>query len=157
MLTREDHISQSVADFVKSRLQSRGYDEPKVRWLDAYPATLQRLSANLIAVGFNFDDDGHEGEMGSDLIVRDYTFEFFVFGLTDTAARNIAQQVKFALQHDPAQTIPLIDVESGDEIDRLIVNSATAQRQVIVEPEPWQEFVWTASGILRDEYYASLA
>lgn len=158
MVTREDLLEQSVMDFARARLQARGYGPPKVEWEESYPHGLKNLDHQIVAAGFNFDDEGAQAEMGSDLMTRLYTIEFFVFGTTATFARNIANALKFALQGDLNGTIPLLDykVSGNPEIDRLIVEGASAHRQVITEPEPWQENVWTTTLHVRDEYFASL-
>jgi hypothetical protein len=48
--------------------------------------------------------------------------------------------------NDPAQP----------EIDVLAVVGVSAERQIIGDPEPFEEFVWTCTAQLEDIYYASL-
>lgn len=158
MISREDLVTQSVQTFARTQIfDVRDYAHDKVEFIEAFPYNLTKMDKNLIATGFNFDDDGTQAEMGSDLKRRVYTVEFWVFGLTNTYARNLANVLKFALDVDG--TIPLLDVAQTPpvEIDRLLVDGVTAHRQIIPSPEPWQEFVWTTQVKVEDFYYASEA
>lgn len=148
-------MTESVRAFARTQIYAvRGYDEDRVSFVDDWPAEGVELTRNLVAAGFNFDDDGALAELGSSLTRRIYTIEFWVFGLTDTYARNLANVLKFALDVDG--TIPLKD-ESGAEIDRLLVDGVTAHRQQAGgDPEPWQQFVWTTQVKIEDTYFASL-
>lgn len=156
MISREDLVTQSVQTFANQQIfDVRHYDRAKVEFVESFPYGLKELDRNLIATGFNFDDDGEQAEMGSDLKRRIYTIEFWVFGVTNTYARNLANVLKFAL--DVQGTIPLIDVAQQPpvEIDRMLVDGVTAHRQIAPNPEPWQEFIWTTQVKVLDEYYAS--
>lgn len=156
MVTREDMIDQSVTDYVRAGLQSRGYDEPDVKIVEAFPYTIEKLDRQLVALGFNFDDEGEQAELGSDLKRRVYTIEFFVFGTTLTWARNLANAIKFACDVDGR--IPLKDVsqDPAPVIDHMLVNGIRTQRQVVPDPEPWQEFVYLTTVEVQDEYFAAL-
>lgn len=159
MITREDLIAQSVFDYVKTQIFTvRGYPSTQVEIREGFLYDLNEgaLDKNIVTAGFDFDDDGTQAEMGSDLKRRVYTIEFWVFGLTDTYARNLANAIKFAL--DSEGTIPLMDVAQIPpvEIDRLVVDGVNADRQIIPEPEPWQRFVWTTTVRVEDIYFASL-
>lgn len=157
MVTREDMIAQSVTDHVQAALQARGYagEYELVESFEYVPRA--ELTQNVVAPGFNFDDQGHQAEMGSDLKVRLYTIEFFVFGTTALFARNLANVIKFALDADNG-TIPLKDVsqDGAPEIDVLEVIGVQAEHQVVPDPEPWQEHVWTTTARVQDVYHASL-
>jgi hypothetical protein len=115
------------------------------------------LAKNYIALGFDFDAGSQLAELGSDLLTRTYTIEFFVFGLTRTWAKNLANHIKFAIERDT--TIPLMDISQTPpvEIDRLCVQTVRTARQPIPDPEPWQEFVWTTHAEVEDFYHAALA
>lgn len=160
MISREDMIEQSVTDYLRAALFEgpNAYPADQVEFLESFD--LKRLRAgldrNIVTVGFNFDDPGEQAELGSDLMRKTYTFEFFVFGLTATYARNLANVAKFAL--DREGTIPLkdISVAGAPEIDRLVVTGARAAREPIPDPEPWQEHVWSTTCTLEDEYRAAL-
>lgn len=156
MITREDLVTQSVQDFAKAGLTTHGYVAPAVRFLDSFPYTLTELDAQLIASGFNFDDEGSQAEMGSDLKRRLYTVQFYIFGTTNTWAKNLANALKFVLDEDG--TIPLLDYEQpgNPEIDRLVVVGVSAERQIVADPEPWQQFLWSTTCRVEDTYSARL-
>jgi hypothetical protein len=156
VITREDLVSQAVQDFARAGLQRHGYVEPAVRFLDSFPYTIAKLDAQLIASGFDFDDEGTQAELGSDLKRRLYTVQFFVFGTTGTWAKNLANVLKFVLDEDG--TIPLHDYEdpAKPEVDRLVVIGVSAERQIVVDPEPWQEHIWSTTCRVEDTYNARL-
>lgn len=156
MVTREDKIRKSVTIYAKAKLAERGYDD-EVQWVESFDyEPEQELAGNVIAAGFEFDDQGEAAECGSDLIKRLYTIEFVVLGTTLTFARNIASALKFALQGD--QAIPLLDVgvTGQAQIDVLEVIGVNSEREILPDPEPWQEFIWTTRIRVEDYYYASL-
>lgn len=158
MVTREDNIEQSVEDFAKDILNDRGYTVGvELDFRDSFPYGATSLPKPIVAAGFNFDDDGAQAEMGSDLKVRIHTIEFFVIGTTLTWARNVANVLKFGLE--AAGTIPLLDysVDPAEALDTLIVDGVLAHRQVVAEPEAWQEFIYTTTLRVEDVYYANLA
>lgn len=160
MITREDLITQSVHDYVRHQVfDVRGYPDSQVELRESFIYNLdeETFERNIICAGFDFDDEGRQAEMGSDLKTRVYTIELWVFGLTDTYARNLANAIKFAV--DVEGTIPLMDIGQDPpvEIDKLIVEGVNVDRQIITDPEPWQRFVWTARVQVEDTYHASLA
>lgn len=161
MISREDLIEQSVQDFLKAALTARGYSlGGDVELVETFPYHLTgELEKNYVAVGFNFDDEGTAAELGSDLKVRQYTIQFWIFGQTKAWAKNLANVVKFAAQADDDR-IPLKDYEADPDdppvIDYLCVNASSTERQIAPDPEPWQEFVWTTTVVVQDEYHASL-
>lgn len=159
MISREDLVEQSVTNYARTALfTERSYPSTEVEMRESFPYELneKQLTKNIVALGFNFDDEGHAAEMGSDLTERLYTIEFFVFGLTNTYGRNLANVLKFALTKEP--TIPLLDIAQTPpvEIDQLLVEGCHASRVIVPDPEPWQEFVWTTTLKVTDFYHARL-
>lgn len=157
MISRDQLVEQSVTDYIRQALVARGYPDSDYEWVESFPWEMAEPAAkNIVCLGFNFDDEGRQAECGSDLKVRSYTIQFWVFGLTGTYAKNLANVIKFAADTD--ERIPLKDISDPDApvIDQLLVEAASAEHQIIPNPEPWQEFVWTATLQVRDEYYASL-
>jgi hypothetical protein len=158
MITREDLVSQSVMDHAVGGIAARGYPPTTVAFLESFPYSVSGpLQKNLIAAGFDFDDGGEQAELGSALKRRLYTIEFFVFGMTATYARNLAHALKFVLEGDGR--IPLKDIgqPGAPIIDYLTVEAVSAQRQIIADPDPFQEFVYTTTLRVHDEYYAAIA
>lgn len=158
MISREQIVEQSIEITARKILTDRGYSEGKVALIDSFPDTKGKLDKTYVAAGFNFDTGGEQAEMGSDLTRRQYTIEFFVFGPTMTWARNVASVLKFGLESDPNGTLPLFDLEAdpGTILDYLLVDGATTERQIVPDPEPWQEFIFTVHLKVTDEYFASL-
>lgn len=159
LVTREQKINESVQRYAEAQLVARGYPADKLQFIDDYPWGMAEPVAPghaMIATGFDLDDEGRQAEMGSDLIERQYTIQLWTFAATNVTARNVAHALKFALEHDG--TIPLLDIsaEGAPEIDRLVVEGVTAERQPFPDPEPWQENVWTTTVSVRDVYFASL-
>jgi hypothetical protein len=156
VVTREDLIAQSVFDYAKEGLRARGYDEGRVAFIEAWSQIAEPLEKNYVATGFDFDDEGEQAEMGSDLKRRLYTIQFFVFGQTLTLSRNIANALKFVLEREG--TIPLLQVDQAGrpEIDKLILDGVSAERQVVPDPQPWQRFVYTTTLRVEDCYFAAL-
>lgn len=157
MLTREDLIAHSTFDYMEAAIRARGYTDDQVKIIESWQGQLSgELDQNYIGMGFDFDDQGTQAELGSDLMRRLYTLEAFVFGLTVSWARNIANAVKFSLERDG--TIPLLDYgqESKPEIDQLVVDGVMTERQPIADPEPWERYVWVTRVRVEDFYHASL-
>ena len=155
MISREDLISQSVFDYVKDGVRARGYDEGKVEFREAFPYTLhENLKRSIVAIGFSFDDGGTQGELGSGLTFREYTIEHFIFGKDLGWGRNLAAIVKFTLGRDGR--IPVRDYSQAGQpvIDYLVVSSVSSERQIIPDPEPYQQNVWVVTAKVTDEYYA---
>lgn len=158
-ITRETLITQSVQDYVREQLfDIRNYPEEQVELLDAFPYDRfdGPLDKNYVALGFNFDDQGSQAELGSDLKVRNYTLEFFVFALSATWGSNLANAVKFAADHDGL--IPLRDYSDLAKpiVDYLVVDSVRTERQPIPDPKPHERFVWTTLVRVEDTYHAAL-
>lgn len=158
MITREQLVTESVQRYARAALTEHGYLPTEVTMLESFPyGYIGELETNLIATGFDFDNEGAQAELGSDLKVRLYTVSFFVFGKTATWAKNIAGAIKFALDAEP--TIPLLDVGAAGapEIDRLVLIGVSSEREIIQDPDPFQQFVWSATARVEDTYYARLA
>lgn len=157
MISREDMVEQSVQDYVRNAIfVERAYPATQVELIEGYPYGVTTLDKNLIASGFNFDDEGEQAEMGSSLKRRLYTIQFIVFGKTNTYARNLANVIKFAI--DGQGFMPLKDIgqAGAPEIDVLTVVGVSAERQIINDPEPFEQYVWTTTAQFEDIYFASL-
>jgi hypothetical protein len=156
-ITRQTLIAASVDAHLRSELFNRlEYPESQVEVLESFPHDVfdGPLDHSYIAYGFDVDDGGAAGEMGSDLVVRVHDAEIFVFAHSPAFGRNLGPTIRDTFD---VRTIPLLDVrEQGrPEIDRLVVESASADRQPIPDPKPWEENVWLVTVRLSDEYYAS--
>lgn len=158
-LTRESYVTRSVEKYLHDRLTSHGYTSDVIELLDSFPheGIESPLKKTFIAAGFNFDDDGKQAELGSNLKRRVYTIEFFVFGQTAVWASNVANAVKFSLEND--QIVPIYDVADPamPQIDAMPVIGVMAHHQPIPAPKPWQEHVWTVLLKIEDCYMASEA
>lgn len=158
-INRETLIVQSTQDYVREQLfDVKSYPEDQIVLLDSFPHNRfdGPLDKNYIAFGFNFDDEGRQAELGSDLKTRTYTLEFFTFGLNSIWGSNLANAIKFAADTDGV--IPLLDYGqiAKPEIDRLIVTGTRAEQQVIPEPAPYEENVWVTWVNVEDCYFARL-
>jgi hypothetical protein len=159
VITREDQVEQSVQDFVKLGLIARGYTTSMVRVRDSFPGVDERsttLDKTTVAVGFNFDDGGHRVELGSELMRRVYSIEFWTFGLTQTWGRNVAYLIR-ALLEQGDWLIPLKAIEQATQpvIDQLIVQDeqgVTVTRQIANDPAEWDRFVYTTMVKVEDMY-----
>lgn len=155
MLTREQYVTESVNTFLRALLTAHGYSDDQVVYLEEFPHTRFKenpLDKTYVTAGFNFDDPGKNAELGSNMKLRLYTMEFFVFGLTATWGKNVAGAVKFSLESEGI--IPLLDISqiSRPQIDALVVLGASNQHEPIGEPLPWQEHVWTVRLQVEDIY-----
>lgn len=158
MLTREDCIEQSIQDFVRAGLDSRGYTDYELR--EGFPydqADQKALDHNLVALGFNFDDGGEAAECGSSLIFKRHTIEVWIFGKSLTWGRNLSHIITAILETETS-TLPLYDysTNSKPEMDRLVVDNVRAERQIHPDPAPWQQFVWTVTVRVEDTYSAAV-
>lgn len=157
MITREEQVEQSVQDFVREGLVALGYTDDKVHVRDSFPTMDERgkaMDTSQLSLGFNFDDGGRHVEMGTDLTQRVYTLEFWVFGVSGGAGRNVANVVRNVLEDTP--TIPLKDLSTDAVVDQLIVLSeqgVRVQRQVATDPQPWDRHVFTTTVKVEDIYY----
>jgi len=161
-ITREDQIEQSVYDFLEGHLRAKGYTEQKVKLREAFPTLNERsapLTVTTIAVGFNFDDGGKQAEIGSDLIQRVYTIEFWVFGTTPTLGRNVAHMVRAIFEENYLVPLKDIGVSGQPVIDQLALldeRGVQVERQIASEPRAWDQNVWTTTTKFEDYYSPAL-
>lgn len=164
-ITREDFVEQSVQTYVRRQLfDVRQLPEDQIEFLESFDDNMfdgeETPRRNLIASGYDFDDDGKQAELGSSLIRRQYTFEFFVIGISSQWAKNLAQAVKFAVEQDGL--IPLLDITDTasapdwPEIDRMPLVGVSANRVIVQDPAPWQRHIWITRVRVEDEYDARL-
>lgn len=157
-VTREQLVEASVFAYAQTAIfTTRGYDASDVQLVEEWDYHRRgELDKETIAPGFDFDDPGQQAEIGSDLLRRLYTIEFVVMGTTLTWAKNLSHALKFALQQE--QAIPLLDVtqDSNPELDRMEVLGVSSERVHLVDPEPWQRFMYAVTLRIEDVYHAAL-
>jgi hypothetical protein len=156
-VTREELVEQSVTDYLREQIFTvRGYPPGRVALLDAFAESAfpGPLDKNYLAIGFNFDDGGHQAELGSDLLRRQYMIEVWVIGTSAQEGRNLANAVRDSIESEGI--VPLKDVTQADKpiIDWLIVDPVRTARQPVPQPKPWQEFLWIVHIPVIDEYHA---
>jgi hypothetical protein len=154
-LTREQYVTESVDAFLRANLTAASYTADNVEVAAEFPHTRFKdnpLDKTYVTAGFDFDDTGKPAEMGSNLKLRLYTIEFFVFGKTQTWGKNVAGAVKFSLERDGV--IPLLDIAdpARPQIDALVVAGVSSQEEEANNPLPWQENVWTVRLRVEDTY-----
>lgn len=154
-ITREQYVTESVDTYLRAHLTAAGYAADNVTVLAEFPHTRFKdnpLDKTYVTAGFDFDDTGKPAEMGSNLKLRMYTIEFFIFGNTSTWGKNVANAVKFSLENEGI--IPLLDISqpSRPVIDALVVAGVSAQKEPIAQPLPWQENAWTVRLRVEDTY-----
>lgn len=162
MVTREQCVVQSSQDFVTDGLRTRGYDEDLVHVRDAFPSVTERateLTQTNVALGFTFDDGGRQIELGSDLTLRTYTIEFWIFGKTPEEAENVASVVRVIAESEGM--IPLKDISDPakpviDSLPLAYPKPVVIGRQIAHDPANWDRFVWTTTVKVEDVYYPSL-
>jgi hypothetical protein len=155
MIDRETIIERSVDAYLRNQLFTvRGYPTDKVQILDAYPTqTMMRrpLDRNYIAIGWSADDGGRQAELGSSLVRRRYTFDFYTFGTSRVWAKNLASVIRYSLESD--QNIDLLDPRDGTTvIDSVAVDYVAAQQALTTDPRPWQENCWIVRLRVEDYY-----
>lgn len=155
-VTREVKVETSVQAFAKVGLEAEGWSDTRVAYLDEFPfetfeGNFEEM--NYVTFGFNFDDGGTAGELGSNLRRRIYTLEFFVLGMDELNAKSLANDLKFVCDVDVR--IPLLDVGEPDMpiIDYLLVRGCHAQKVVVNDPKPYERHVWLTTARVEDEYY----
>lgn len=159
---RETLIEQSVTDHLRTFLRNLGYDETVVAIREAFPTVEERsspLMVSTLAVGFSFDDGGRLAELGSDLVMRVYTTEFWTFGVSPTLAENIANIVKQIFEQN--YVVPLLDYTkpARPQFDALVMleeRGVQVQRQIATDPLPWDLNVYTTTVKFEDFYSASV-
>lgn len=155
-ITREQKVAYSVASFVQALVEG-AYDVPdQVELHDSFPYEDikggEAIDKQHVAFGFQFDDGGRPGELGSNLTRRLHTFEVYVFATTGTWAENIATRAAQAI--DGAKILPLIDPEADDaQIDTLVLEQVICARQPVRNPRPWEKHVWLTTAKVWDEFY----
>jgi hypothetical protein len=159
MIQRSQKVEQSIQEYVRGLIfGAQKYPETQVEILDAWDGEKfsGTLDKNYIAMGFNFDDGGKEGEVGSNLVRKLVTVEFFVVATNATWGRNLSSALTTALESD--RVVPLLDIgEPGQpQIDALPVITCSSEHQPIANPQPWQRFIWTVHLRLEDEYQVVL-
>lgn len=159
-IPREVMVEQSVSDFVKAALYGEAaYTQAQVGFLEAFPTERQRatnLDKTYVAVGFTYDAGAVQAECGSDLKLRPYTIEFFVFGKDAGWGRNVALTVKSILETEYG-LIPLKDYtqDGTPVVDQLMVqDDLRSAKQIIQDPLPWEYNAWTVTVTIQDEYHA---
>lgn len=158
-ITREDFVTESVQAFLRAQLfDVHNYPKEQITIVESFdPKELGSkpvpLDTNYIAAGFNFDDEGRQAELGSNLKERLYTIEFFVVGRDATWGKALAQAIKFSLEGE-YDLIPLLDItqEARPQIDTLVVVGVNAEEQPIPNPAPWQEHIWLTTLRVQDAY-----
>lgn len=159
MIQRSQKVEQSIQDYVRDKLfGAQKYPPQQIEILDAWDSSKFEgtLDKNYVAMGFNFDDGGKEGETGSTLVRKLVTIEFFVIAVNATWGRNLSSAIQTALDLD--RVVPLKDIgEPGQPvIDQLPVLSVSSEHQPIANPQPWQRFIWTVHLRVEDEYQVVL-
>lgn len=154
MLTREDLVEESVQLYVTDRLASYDYDGSNVIVRDAFPTPDERsqeLTTTTVAIAISFDDGGRSLELGSTFTLYTHTVECWVFATSPKFGRNLANVIKAIVRHEGE--IPLIDIGNPlkPQIDTLIIDRASSNRQFNSSPRPWDQNVWTTTIRLMEE------
>ena len=138
----------------------RGYPNSQNRGgvviLDAFPddeRMSKPLDANYISIGYQSDDGGKLAELGSPARVRDFIFDFYVFGVSRVWGKNLASVIRYSLESDMA--INLYDPTSGEMLDYVDVENVSAQQLLVNDPRPWQDNCWVCRLRVHDNYYSS--
>jgi hypothetical protein len=163
MITREQMVAQSTQDFITERLAAAGYGPTIVQVREAFPTIEERmtpLTVTQVALGFNFDDGGKKVELGSDLTLRVYNVEFWVFGTTQNRAENVSGVIRAVIE-DNDLLIPLKDISVAGHpvIDQLTVlddRGIRTVRQIAPDPRPWDANVYTTTVRVEDYYSPAL-
>lgn len=158
MISREQKIEQSVEDHLRDHLtEILGTSMTKVSLVDSFNPTDYdgTLDENVVALGYNFDNGGRAAELGSSLISKLHTIEVFILGVTPVWGNNLSAHVAGAFP--TGAVIPLKEI--GDPakpvIDYLPIEEAAREKQVIRDPQPWQENIWLVRLKVTDEYFAA--
>lgn len=156
-ITRQQLIAAAVDRHLRARLfQGLGYQAADVEVMEAFPHDVfdGPLDKNYIAAGFDEDDGGAAGEMGSDLIVRVHNIELFVFAKSPGWGRNLGPTVRDIFD---VGNIPIYDIRQAGapEIDRLVILQSSGDHQPVADPKPWEENVWVVTLQAEDAYYSS--
>jgi hypothetical protein len=161
-IPRETLIEQSVTDHLRGHLEALGYTADKLIVRDAFPTVEERsspLMVSTLAVGFSYDDGGRMAEMGSDLVHRIYTTEFWTFGTSSGLGENVSNIVKQIFEQH--HVVPLLDYTKplNPQFDALVMleeRGVQVQRQIATDPLPWDLNVYTTTLKFEDFYSASV-
>lgn len=154
---RAAYIEQSVQTFIRTSVLARGFPETQIEFRDDFEQRElevdKQLSADYIAMGFNFDEGGKRLELGSELRAYKHHIEIFVIARSGDRGRALAYAIREDVE--AAYLIPMLDILSPSEpqIDALVVDEVRVERQVTRDPLPWQEFAWLVTIIIDDEAY----
>lgn len=159
-VNRERKVEESVQIYAKAALVAKGWTEGRLGFMEVFPYDSfdgDLAAKSFLAWGFNFDDEGSAAEMGSDLLTRVYTLEFFVFGKDEDAAKAIANDLKFSIDTD--SVIPVLDIGEPNpaEVGSMLVAGVKAAKVLVDDPKPFQEHVWLTTARVEDEYFSSEA
>lgn len=126
---------------------------------EAFPTPEERaqeLTITTLAFGFNIDDGGEPGELGSNLTRYVHTLVCWTFALEPRFGRRLAHTVKNIARRN-LDLIPLYDFNdpADPQIDTLNVMKTQTRHEVNTSPRPWDQYVWTTSLSVQDYYYPS--
>lgn len=162
MIPRETFVEQSVTDHLREYLTVLGYDDEILEIREAFPSVDERatpLTKTTLAIGFNFDDGGRRVELGSDLTLRVYTIEFWIFGLTGNLGRNVANVVKEIFESHHIVALKKYDEPGAPVFDKIVLlddRGAQVQRQIATDPLSWDANVFTTT-VRFEDYYSPAA
>ena len=152
MLSRTDNMTQSLQDWIVSKLSMAGYGGNYVME-DEYPADRQSpLEKTILVFAHDDTDETVEAELGGPLSFTSRTFQLDVLGEDARWGRNIAAIVKDALES--GEPIPLNDYSSGVavEIDKIFRLIAIHTKLRFTNPQPWQLHWNVVTFTIEDEH-----
>lgn len=173
-LLREELVEASVLRCIANGLADYGLVKqtgdyagpaPNLVLREAFPTPDERaeeLKATTLAFGFNVDDGGTPGEMGSSLTFYVHTLTCWVFALEPRFGRKVAYALQHIARRGPGpfglpDTIPLLDfnadADNPPQLDSLNVLSVQVSHQGNNSVRPWDRYVWTAGINVRDAAY----
>lgn len=160
-VSREDIVEWSVFTFIKNGLIQAEIPIPaQVDFKEAFNTNLfeGEIDKSWIAPGFHMGDGGKLFEMGSNLRRQEYTFEYWIIGLNATQGRNLAHIIKQLV--DANLVIPILDITQPEPFPVIgALESAeepsTVKREIVGQPEPWQQHLYCAYVKVVDFYYDS--
>lgn len=170
-LLREELMKFSILQHIREAMPEYGFVlatqvEPTIEPADAtvdvrlaFPTPGERteeMNITTVAFGFNIDDGGKEGELGSTLTTYIHTVEVWVFGTEPAIAERVAYAIK-SIARKGDDTIDLLDFNQEDNpmIDSLLVHKVQTQHQANASPRPWDQFCWTTTIQVEDTFYVN--
>lgn len=160
MVERRTKVTESCKEIVRARMFAASggpYETTDVSLVEALPGSEfdGKLDTSIVATGYNFDDGGRQGETGSDLVRYVWTLEYMVLAVSSVWGKNIADTVAAAF--DVGDVVSLLDIGGtrSPTGETALVTYSQAQRAVVRDPRPWEEFVWMTRVKLEDYFYAS--